>query len=696
MVVVPSASARERGPLARTSESRLWWAFVGTGLFLCLVFVLIPSSHVLARDAIIYPLTETGTILAIVAGVRRYRPSYPAAWLLIAAGIALWLVGDAIWGAYQVQGRSPYPSPADFFYLAGYPMMAAGLALAVLRRGAAVDGRAWLDAAIIAVVGALFAWAFLAQPAIDDPSLSLRETLVAVAYTFGDLLLLVVAARVVTGSNTKVWSLRLLVLGLGLTLAGDVLFELSLVGSLASSAGDGLLLLGVVCIGAAGLHETMPALTKETDEPLLEGPETRRLVLLGAACLAPVGVLVIEAARGDTTEHLPSIVVAMGVIAILAVLRSNVGTHRALRAAERESALSAYAAELLRSNGEDELFAVATRAASQLLEEGEVSVVLPSTELGMHAFTAPVDVRGERVAVLVADGSPLKIRRTRDSLTTVANELSLALERERLIESERDTAAALSEQNERLRELDKMKDQFVSTVSHELRTPLTSMIGYLEILIGSDVGEVTADEQRHFLEIVDRNCQRLNRLVDDILNAARIDSGRFTLERTTVDLAQLAAERVESIRAAAEQGQVNLRLTIEPTPPPLQADSMRLGQLLDNLLSNAIKFTPPGGTVSLTLGTRGETVHVEVADTGVGIPPDEVDKLFGRFFRASTAATVQGTGLGLSIAKAIVEAHGGEISVRSEVGVGTTFIVDLPVQAPQEDVAAGRTAEAVR
>jgi signal transduction histidine kinase len=696
MVVVPSASARERGPLARTSESRLWWAFVGTGLFLCLVFVLIPSSQVLARDGIIYPLTEAGAVLAIVAGVRRYRPSYPAAWLLIAAGLALWLVGDVVWGAYQVQGRSPYPSPADFFYLAGYPVMAAGLVLAVLRRGAAVDGRAWLDAAIIAVVGALFAWVFLAGSAIDDPSLSLRETVVAVSYTFGDLLLLVVAARFVTGSITRVRSLRLLVLGLGFTLAGDVLFALSLVGDHPGFTGDELLLLGVVCIGAAGLHETMPALTKETDEPLLEGSETRRLVLLGAACLAPVAVLVVEAARGDTTEHLPSVVAAMGVIAILAVLRSNVVTHRALRAAERESALSAYAAELLRSNGEEDLFAVAARAASQLLEDGEVSVVPPLTELGTHAFTAPVDVRGERVAVVVADGSPLTIRRTRDSLTTVANELSLALERERLLESERDTAAALSEQNERLRELDKMKDQFVSTVSHELRTPLTSMIGYLEILIGSDVGELAADEQRHFLEIVDRNCQRLNRLVDDILNAARIDSGRFTLERTTVDLPQLAAERVESIRAAAEHGQVNLRLTIERTPPPLQADPMRLGQLLDNLLSNAIKFTPPGGTVSLSLGTRGERVHFEVADTGVGVPPDEVDKLFGRFFRASTAATVQGTGLGLSIAKAIVEAHGGEISVESEVGVGTTFVVDLPMQASQEDVAAGRTAEAVR
>jgi signal transduction histidine kinase len=290
-----------------------------------------------------------------------------------------------------------------------------------------------------------------------------------------------------------------------------------------------------------------------------------------------------------------------------------------------------------------------------------------------HAFTMPVAVRGERVADLVADASPLTIRRARTSLVTVASELSLAL----------------------VRELDKMKDQFVSTVTHELRTPLTSMIGYLEILAGSEVGELTIDEQQHFLEIVARNCHRLTRLVDDILAAARIDSGRFSLDRTSVDLAHLASERVESIRASAEQKQVELRLTIDPALPPLYADPMRLGQLLDNLVSNAVKFTPARGMVGVTLATRGDTVHIEVVDTGVGIPEDEVDKLFDRFFRASTAANVQGTGLGLAIAKTIVEAHGGVLSVESEVGVGTTFAVDLPVQAPQE-AAAARTAEAAR
>jgi len=133
---------------------------------------------------------------------------------------------------------------------------------------------------------------------------------------------------------------------------------------------------------------------------------------------------------------------------------------------------------------------------------------------------------------------------------------------------------------------------------------------------------------------------------------------------------------------------VELRLDAAPWIPPLCADATRISQLLDNLISNAIKFTPEGGVVTVVVGQNGDSAHLEVRDTGVGIPPDEVHKLFVRFFRASTSAVAAGTGLGLSIAKSIVEAHRGMITVESELGVGTAFLVDLPLQAPSQRASA--------
>jgi signal transduction histidine kinase len=273
------------------------------------------------------------------------------------------------------------------------------------------------------------------------------------------------------------------------------------------------------------------------------------------------------------------------------------------------------------------------------------------------------------------------LRRVRDSLTTVAAQLSLALERNQLLAVEREAAEALSEQNERLRELDRMKDTFVSSVSHELRTPLTSMIGYLEILTDGEAGELN-DEQARFLGIVDRNCHRLKDLIDDILFTARLDSGHFTFERELLALGDLVAKHVESIRAAAAAKGVAVVLAVNDDLGLIEGDEMRLGQLLDNLLSNAVKFTPPGGTVAIDVVGRDGMVRVEISDNGIGMPAEDLDRLFERFFRASTARAVQGTGLGLSIAKAITEAHGGTIGVRSEVDVGTTFVVDLPLAEP--------------
>ncbi|MGH2995500.1 MAG: sensor histidine kinase [Gaiellaceae bacterium] len=243
-------------------------------------------------------------------------------------------------------------------------------------------------------------------------------------------------------------------------------------------------------------------------------------------------------------------------------------------------------------------------------------------------------------------------------------------------------AEAVARQNERLREIDRMKDTFIATVSHELRTPLTSIRGYLELLREEEVGE-PKEEQRRFLAIVDRNSERLLRVVGDLLFVAQAEAGQVTLERGEVELAALAREAVLSAHPNAREKGIELLLEAELVPP-IAGDAPRLAQLLDNLVSNAVKFTPAGGRVSVRAFARDGHAVLEVTDTGMGIPTAEQGRLFEPFFRTegASANAIQGTGLGLPIAKAIAEGHGGSIAVESEDGKGATFRVELPLAEP--------------
>jgi PAS domain S-box-containing protein len=262
------------------------------------------------------------------------------------------------------------------------------------------------------------------------------------------------------------------------------------------------------------------------------------------------------------------------------------------------------------------------------------------------------------------------------------SQLQALLAKERVARADAEAAQrALAEQNERLRELDRLKDEFISLVSHELRTPLTSIRGYLELLLDGGGGELSEDQAR-FLAVVDRNSKRLMHLVGDLLFLAQVEAGKLMLELGDVDLDDLVAECVEAAKPIADENGIDLTAVIEPTPV-MVGDRGRLGQVLDNLVSNALKFTAEGGAVYVRMATRDGEAVVEVEDNGIGIAKDDQDQLFERFFRSSEATerAIPGTGLGLTIAKAIVERHGGSIEVESAPGEGTTMRVRLPVQS---------------
>jgi signal transduction histidine kinase len=227
------------------------------------------------------------------------------------------------------------------------------------------------------------------------------------------------------------------------------------------------------------------------------------------------------------------------------------------------------------------------------------------------------------------------------------------------------------------RQLERLRDAFVSAVSHELRTPLTSISGFLELL--GDGEPELSPSGRTYLNVIRRGTTRLQGIVEDLLLVAQIEAKRLELDPGPADLAELASATFEAAQPAAAEKGIDLRLDVEG-PLPLDADAARLRQVLDNLVSNALKFTPSGGSVMLSASNGDGRLRVEVTDTGIGIPHEELGQLFSRFYRASTATrrAIPGTGLGLVIARAIVEGHGGKISLETREGEGTCVTVTLP------------------
>lgn len=237
----------------------------------------------------------------------------------------------------------------------------------------------------------------------------------------------------------------------------------------------------------------------------------------------------------------------------------------------------------------------------------------------------------------------------------------------------REVAAA----NGRLRELDELKDELLSSVSHDMRTPLLSICGFVELL--RDVAD--DDEQRGFLTAVDRNSRRMLHMVDDLLLAAKVQSSGLELELAPTDLARIARECVESLQPLARARGVALELG-ELAGVLVRADARRVAQALDNIAANALKFTPPGGVVTIAVRAHDGVVGLEVRDSGIGIAEADRGHVFERFFRAGGTRTAPGIGLGLYLVDAIAREHGGAVSIASRPKQGTTVVFALPADQP--------------
>ncbi len=236
----------------------------------------------------------------------------------------------------------------------------------------------------------------------------------------------------------------------------------------------------------------------------------------------------------------------------------------------------------------------------------------------------------------------------------------------------------LSRQRQQILALSRMKDQLIHTVSHDLKNPINIIMGYADMMTRPD--ELSQEDVADFAGMVLATARKMNMLVSDLLDISQLETGGVKLKIEPVCAATLIAETLDTFDMLASQKPITLTSQVDPPDLSFPADPRRLGQVLSNLVSNGIKYTPAGGQVSVSAQQEDGHIVLRVADTGLGIPPDVVPRLFEKFYRIPEEAyyAEEGTGLGLSIVQGIVEQHGGSITVESEVGQGSTFQVILP------------------
>lgn len=324
--------------------------------------------------------------------------------------------------------------------------------------------------------------------------------------------------------------------------------------------------------------------------------------------------------------------------------------------------------------GADQRVTYANAAAARLLDRPvEALVGMPLGEALEEEVRAPL------VGAYLRSATPTAIDRKRgDGDQRVTLRFALLPPSTAPAETE---AVLTIEDVTHLREADRTRDNFLYHVTHELRTPLTNIQAYAETLTGPGFD----DEQtrRECYNVIISETRRLSRLVEDILSISQLEVGTARMELTTVDLVRLLRQIVQDHLGAADEKRIELTLRLAPKVPKVRGDKQRLSVLFTNLIGNALKYTPEGGRVDVTLEVTERSVQIAISDTGIGIAPEDQAHVFEKFYRANNpeVQTITGTGLGLALAREVARLHGGDIRLESELGKGSTFVVELPAEA---------------
>ncbi|OIO33247.1 MAG: hypothetical protein AUJ70_03585 [Candidatus Omnitrophica bacterium CG1_02_40_15] len=314
--------------------------------------------------------------------------------------------------------------------------------------------------------------------------------------------------------------------------------------------------------------------------------------------------------------------------------------------------------------------------------------------LNIESFiTAPIAVKDESVGFILMGNTSVYdkvVEGDSELLSILSSQIGTAIENTKLYtelfgshkELERRVAERtheLEKLNEELKKLNKMKSDFISSVSHELRTPLTSIKGYASILMTGKLGDVLP-AQKERLEKIDKHSNSLVHLINNLLDIARIESGKVQMEMKDVSIKEMLDSIVDIITPQVKEKNISLKINSKIKFDRIKVDPSQIERVFLNLLSNAVKFTPEKGMVIIEMEEKNDDIQFSIEDTGIGIPPQDIPKVFQEFFRADNALDqkIKGSGLGLSLVKKIIEAHKGKIWFDSELGKGTRFTFTLP------------------
>jgi PAS domain S-box-containing protein len=714
---VPTPAA-ERRALAVTGLGIAGWRpfalAASAALVISILFAAWTAFHWISDQATV-DLDDIGeAVAAFIAagscGFAAVRNSGRAriAWLLFGVSALSWGIGEVVWSVYQVGlgVAVPFPSAADAGFLLAIPFaVAAVFAFTSAPTRLATRSETVLAGTIVGLSLLFVAWAFGLGKVYETSPATPAAQFIGLAYPIGDIVtatILVVALR--RARRAEIGRMALLLGGLAFNALADSAFAYLTANGTYGALGSVLDTGWVVGYLLIALAPLWPA--RDTSEQRVEGPiELWQLALPWIAVLAAAVTAVRLAIIDQNLDRFSTVLAgSIGILMVASQVLSHRDSLSLLLKSQRAEAQLARRNRLLdeivthaplgiaRVGTDMNIVDVNPRMAALLRTEVDKMIGAPvATYLHPDEFarvfqifqplwhSSAETVESDSRAVR-ADNTEVWLHWSATGVRSGSGRIEYFLAMYEDTDAEHAANEAATAHLAGLERLNKLKSEFVSLVSHEFRTALVGISGFSEMIRDE---EVSIEEAKGYAADINKDAERLNRMINDMLDLDRIEAGRLTLHPQAVDINSVLDDAVD--RARASSGQHLIVCSFDPQRPVVQADPDRIAQVVANLLSNAIKYSPDGGEIAVSSVLRDSHVDVSIRDHGLGIAPDFIQRLFSRYERyEKNSSKIVGTGLGLAITRQIIEMHGGKIWVDSELGAGSDFHFTLPLGAPKD------------